>query len=74
MQISDRNTFMPKGNNNDNEGYWTSMFIVFIQESNDLQTASFLLHSYLCGHSLWHRGNRYKTHLDEIYFKALKAF
>lgn len=53
---------MPKGNNNDYKGYWTSMFTVFIQESNDLRIASFLLHSYLHGHSLWHRGNRYETH------------
>lgn len=60
MQISDRNIFMPKGKNSDYKGYWTSMFIGFIQESNDLGIASFLLYSYLCGQSLWHRGNRCK--------------
>lgn len=39
MQISDRNTFMPKGNNNYYKGHWNSMFIVFIQESNNLWIA-----------------------------------
>lgn len=40
MQISNRNIFMPKGNNNDYKGYWTSVFIVFIQESYELWITS----------------------------------
>lgn len=73
MLISNRNIFVPEGNHNHYKGYWTCMFVVFIQESNDLEIASFLLYSYLHGHSLRHRGNKYTTRLKEIYFKDLKA-